>query len=138
MVPASPLVIQAFLHRAAVDIEVVALAACIIDRLSNRFAMNWRRECPLVGRDLVSAEDQLAPRGDYHDSGKDLFLRPEIIALASLMLAAKVLDDKEGNLVNTNDLLDPTSLRRPLLPQPAQHHRTSDSMRARLPDPAAL
>ncbi|KAH0559799.1 hypothetical protein GP486_003687 [Trichoglossum hirsutum] len=94
MVPASPLVIQAFLHRAAVDMEVVALAACIIDRLSNRFAMSWRRECSLIGRDLVSAEDPLTPHGDYHDSGEDLFLRPEMIVLASLMVATKFLDDK--------------------------------------------
>jgi hypothetical protein len=118
VVPASPLVIQSFLHRAAAEMEVVALAACIIDGLSNRFALNWRRECPLTSGDPA--------RADRHGFEEDLFPRPEIVALASLMLAAKVLDDRvrpfpraryyhrlsEGGkfAVYPNDLLGPASL----------------------------
>ncbi|KAI9765339.1 MAG: hypothetical protein M1840_007419 [Geoglossum simile] len=95
VVPASPLIIQAFLHRAAVEVEVVALAACIIDRLSNKFALNWRRECPLVCRDPVSIEGPfVSVHGDCHGSEEDPFPRPEIVALASLMLAVKFLDDR--------------------------------------------
>ncbi|KAI9783822.1 MAG: hypothetical protein M1839_003158 [Geoglossum umbratile] len=95
VVPASPLIIQAFLHRAAVELEVVALTACVIDRLSNKFALKWRRECPLVRRDPVSIEYPFtSAHGDCHGSEGDPFPRPEIVALASLMLAAKFLDDR--------------------------------------------
>jgi hypothetical protein len=95
VVPASPLIIQAFLHRAAVELEVVALTACVIDRLSNKFALKWRRECPLVRRDPVSIEYPFtSAHGDCHGSEGDSFPRPEIVALASLMLAAKFLDDR--------------------------------------------
>ena len=62
----------------------MALAVCILDSLNSRFALAWRRSCPLSSRDIRKAS-QL-----HIDS-----VRPEVIILAALVIAVKFLDDQE-------------------------------------------
>lgn len=76
-------IIQGFLERANLPIEIVAFAACILDALSQRFASSWRTET--------------LPQQD----GFNFSLRPqasvssEVITLSALCLAHGFLSDRD-------------------------------------------
>ncbi|KFY29972.1 hypothetical protein V493_02184 [Pseudogymnoascus sp. VKM F-4281 (FW-2241)] len=75
----SPTLTHTLLTHANLPLETIALAACILDSLTSRFATLWRRSLPLSS---LPAESQ------HIDS-----VRPEVIILAALMIAHKFLDD---------------------------------------------
>jgi hypothetical protein len=88
------------LVRADLPLDTIALAVCIMDSLSSRFPLNWRLVCPLAHHEASTghakrhtipaspvAESQL--RNQLHIDS----VNPEVIILASLMIAVKFLED---------------------------------------------
>jgi hypothetical protein len=65
------------LSRANLPIEILALSVCILDSLNSRFALSWRKGLPLKGHSLQRIDD----------------INPELIALCSVIIAHKFLDD---------------------------------------------
>ncbi|UKZ73693.1 hypothetical protein TrVFT333_001343 [Trichoderma virens FT-333] len=74
--------VQAMLSRADLSMEMLALAVCILDSLDTKFARTWRLSCPL--------SCPLHPDDLHIDS-----VRPEIIILAALVIAAKFTQDPQ-------------------------------------------
>lgn len=81
MTPSIPTV-QAILTRASLPVEIIALAACILDSLDSRLARTWRLGCPLS---TPSSSSSPEPHIDN--------VCPEILVLAALILSAQFLDD---------------------------------------------
>jgi hypothetical protein len=79
--------VHALLVRAELPLPTIALAAIILDSLNSRFALSWRRSCPLSAS---SASPEL-PKS-HIDS-----IRPELVILASLIISVKFLDDQENS-----------------------------------------
>ncbi|KFX94250.1 hypothetical protein O988_06406 [Pseudogymnoascus sp. VKM F-3808] len=75
----SPSLTHSLLTHANLPMETLALAACILDSLTPRFATLWRRSLPL----------HALPETSQHIDT----VRPEVIILAALMIAHKFLDD---------------------------------------------
>jgi hypothetical protein len=69
-------------------LETVALAVCILDSLNSRFALQWRKSCPLI-KSLSKAEAE--PVVDQHVDS----IHPELLILSALILAVKFLDDAQ-------------------------------------------
>lgn len=82
-------VVHAILTRADLPLEIVAMAVCILDSLNSRFALQWRKSCPLVKTVFKStwADDETV-KEQHIDS-----IQPELIVLSALVLAVKFLDD---------------------------------------------
>lgn len=76
--------VHAILTRAALPVEILALAACILDSLNSRFALTWRRGCPLNTPTAPCAPPQEPHIDNVH---------PEILVLSALILGAQFLDD---------------------------------------------
>ncbi|KAF6831166.1 hypothetical protein CMUS01_07444 [Colletotrichum musicola] len=100
--PSVPLV-QAMLSRSGLPLETIALAVCILDSLNSKFALSWRLQCPLL---LEGA----FPSNKRHTLGHSPLLdrrrqqqmhidsvRPELIILAALVIAAKFTDDSQDS-----------------------------------------
>jgi len=79
--------VHAILTRANLPLEIVALAVCILDSLSSRFALSWRQACPLA----TTHDDLFLQRSKQHIDS----IHPEIIVLSALILAVKFLDDTQ-------------------------------------------
>ena len=75
------------LARADLPLETIALAVCILDSLNARFALSFRRHCPLTPPPYTSEFSQISPHIDA--------IHPELLILAALILAVKFLDDAE-------------------------------------------
>ncbi|KAI9054903.1 hypothetical protein LZ554_002047 [Drepanopeziza brunnea f. sp. 'monogermtubi'] len=91
--PSVPLV-HAILTRAALPLETLALAVCILDSLTSRFALSWRKSLPLTVHHLPPAfgtTNSLVPIAEQHTDA----VQPEIIVLCALILAVKFLDDEQ-------------------------------------------
>ena len=99
MATASVPLVQAMLARAALPIETVALAVCILDSLNASFARIWRLACPLLpGWPTISKRHTLPPalpeerpREQWHIDS----VSPELIILAALVIAAKFTQDPQ-------------------------------------------
>jgi len=76
--------VHEILARANLPAEIIALAVCILDSLNSKFSQNWRQFCPLA-RGL---EKGTATSAFHIDA-----VRPEVIVLASLIVAVKFLED---------------------------------------------
>lgn len=85
--------IHNFLLRSDLPLEIIGLAACILDALSSRFAPAWRKACsPTTGN------SGLTNRLRYSAScchGQSASLEPEVAVLSALSLAAAYLDDSQ-------------------------------------------
>lgn len=83
---------HAILTRADLPLETIALAVCILDSLNSRFALQWRKNCPLVTKLVPSSfwAEPLRIEGQHIDS-----IHPELIVLSALILAVKFLDDAQ-------------------------------------------
>jgi hypothetical protein len=98
------------LSRADLSIEVLALAVCILDSLDTKFARTWRLSCPLscplrpddldsptaaspslIKRHSLPSTPRDAPHRQLHIDS----VRPEIIILAALIIAAKFTHDPQ-------------------------------------------
>ncbi|OIW31958.1 hypothetical protein CONLIGDRAFT_557181, partial [Coniochaeta ligniaria NRRL 30616] len=78
--------VHEILTRANLPSETVALAVCILDSLNSKFSHNWRLSCPLACLEGTSAPARHArPHIDA--------VCPEVIVLASLIVAVKFLED---------------------------------------------
>lgn len=84
LITPSTTAVHAILTRAALPIEILALAACILDSLTTRFALTWRLSCPL--NTPVSAS---APPQQRHIDN----VNPELIVLSAMILSSQFLDD---------------------------------------------
>lgn len=106
-VPSHDLV-QAMLSRAQLPIETVALAVCILDSLDAKFARTWRLSCPLTDPAITPATTPptTSSSSKRHTMPPELLsssfhrqqlhidaVRPELIVLAALVIAAKFTDD---------------------------------------------
>jgi hypothetical protein len=102
--PSVPLV-HDMLLRADLPLETIALAVCILDSLSSRFSLNWRLLCPLAQRDSVDNASKrhtfsVSPAvGQRPTKCNQLHIdcvNPEVIILASLVIAVKFLEDRHA------------------------------------------
>ncbi|KOS18102.1 hypothetical protein ESCO_002875 [Escovopsis weberi] len=112
--------VQALLTRAHLPIETIALAVCLLDSLDAKFARKWRLTCPLENPSSAAASLQ-APSASSASSPSSPIVtpvhpglhkrhtlplpprslrplhidsvRPEIIVLAALVIAAKFTQD---------------------------------------------
>ncbi|CZT43674.1 uncharacterized protein RSE6_03745 [Rhynchosporium secalis] len=95
--PSVPLVHQ-ILTRANVPLETIALAVCILDSLNSRFALQWRKGCPLSIPDSLPGSFSpilgSATSPQHIDS-----IHPELISLSALILAVKFLDDEQQHTI---------------------------------------
>jgi hypothetical protein len=97
--------VQSILDSANLPLPTIALAVCILDSLNSRFALSWRHKLLETATESSSGQgtsrkegvstnplicNQLLPDLQYIDT-----IRPEIIALTSLTIAIKFLDDFE-------------------------------------------
>ncbi|KAI3400571.1 hypothetical protein diail_2773 [Diaporthe ilicicola] len=89
---ASPSVsrVQAIVTRAALPLETIALAVCILDSLDSKFSRKWRMDLPLGAassskRHTISAASSLATHIDL--------VSPELIILTALVIAFKFTED---------------------------------------------
>ncbi|KAL7820940.1 hypothetical protein V8C26DRAFT_391994 [Trichoderma gracile] len=102
--------VQAMLSRAELSMEVLALAVCVLDSLDTKFARTWRLSCPLscpLSTDDVdspaAASPSLSKRHSLPPRPRDVpqrqlhidSVRPEIIILAALVIAAKFTQDPQ-------------------------------------------
>jgi hypothetical protein len=81
-------IVHSLLLRAELPLPTIALAVCVLDSLNSRFALSWRRSCPLPCP--LTPFDGLPSQPLHIDS-----VRPEVIVLAALIIAVKFLDDHE-------------------------------------------
>lgn len=82
--------VQAIITRAALPLETIALAVCILDSLDSKFSRKWRMELPLGAassskRHTISAASSLATHIDL--------VKPELIILTALVIAFKFTED---------------------------------------------
>ncbi|KAI9683399.1 MAG: hypothetical protein M1829_005471 [Trizodia sp. TS-e1964] len=89
--------IHELLRRANVPKETIALAACILDSLSSRFASTWRRICSCTTSYNYKPSRALSqpPTCSASPLSREtsLWYNPEIIVLAAIMVSVKFLDD---------------------------------------------
>lgn len=82
--------VQAIITRAALPLETIALAVCILDSLDSKFSRKWRMDLPLgpaqsSKRHTISAASSLATHIDL--------VKPELIILTALVIAFKFTED---------------------------------------------
>jgi hypothetical protein len=83
--------VHAILTRADLPLETIALAVCILDSLNSRFALQWRKNCPLVQNVYSSTWTDADTTSMQHIDS----VHPEIIVLSALVLAVKFCDDAQ-------------------------------------------
>lgn len=97
------------LSRAALPMDTIALAVCILDSLNRKFSMSWRLSCPLTAtpsqRPGFNKRHTLPPEAhaglagyEAHDEPERLHIDdifPEVIILAALVVAAKFVEDSQ-------------------------------------------
>lgn len=89
-------VVHEILTRADLPLETIALAVCILDSLDSKFSLSWRLVCPLVPYDSLSSNSKrytIPATILAHDELHIDSVRPELIILASLVIAVKFLED---------------------------------------------
>lgn len=82
--------VQAIITRAALPLETIALAVCILDSLDSKFSRKWRMDLPLGAtssskRHTISAASSLITHIDL--------VSPEVIILTALVIAFKFTED---------------------------------------------
>ncbi|KAK4146833.1 uncharacterized protein C8A04DRAFT_9477 [Dichotomopilus funicola] len=89
--------VHEMLVRAELPTDIVALAVCILDSLSSKFALNWRLACPLAQHEPTSGSTKRHtiqassfPTAQLHIDS----VNPEVIVLGALVIAFKFQDDK--------------------------------------------
>jgi hypothetical protein len=89
---ASVPLVHAILTRADLPLETIALAVCILDSLNSRFALQWRKGCPLKASYVSTSiwGDDGRIEKQHIDS-----IHPELIVLSALILSVKFLDDAQ-------------------------------------------
>lgn len=94
MTPSVPLV-QALLSRTDLQLEAIALAACILDSLNSKFALSWRLQCPLIPDLQASPSKRHSLAGPFLQQGQLHIdsVQPELIILSALVIAAKYTSD---------------------------------------------
>ena len=85
--------IHNFLFRAELPLEILGLAACILDALGSRFALEWRKACSSTARTLSLLNCSWKKTSFHHDTKTSV--EPEIVVLSALSLAAGYLDDNQ-------------------------------------------
>ncbi|KAH8838932.1 hypothetical protein MCOR27_001219 [Pyricularia oryzae] len=99
--PSVPIV-HAILTRSDLPLHTVALAVCIMDSLGSKFPRAWRTSCPLMP---MGPDSDFDVDPDYTHTNGHMEQRtrlqhidsvsPELIVLASLVIAAKFTDDSQ-------------------------------------------
>ncbi|KAK8159649.1 hypothetical protein IWX90DRAFT_306746 [Phyllosticta citrichinensis] len=103
--------ITAYLERTHLPLQVLGLAACILDALSMRFAKRWREalvsasgpdsaSLPVPAASLPSPPASPVPvtTGPFLGAAVASSAEPELLVLAALALAASYLDDSHVSL----------------------------------------
>ncbi|PSS00637.1 hypothetical protein BD289DRAFT_360898 [Coniella lustricola] len=83
--------VQTILRRAALPLETIALAVCILDSLDSKFSRKWRVTLPL-------ATPALSKRHTISSAAASLIthidsVSPELVILSALVIAFKFTDD---------------------------------------------
>ncbi|KAH8784772.1 hypothetical protein F5882DRAFT_428438 [Hyaloscypha sp. PMI_1271] len=84
--------VHAIITRANLPLETIALAVSILDSLNSRFALQWRKGCPLVTQHMPCSFGNLDERVEEQHIDSIL---PELIVLSALILAVKFSDDAQ-------------------------------------------
>ncbi|KAJ4390577.1 hypothetical protein N0V93_004173 [Gnomoniopsis smithogilvyi] len=91
MAPSTPLV-QTILSRAALPLETIALAVCILDSLDAKFSRKFRMSLPLATTSLPSKRHTITSAASSLITHIDS-VAPELIILTALVIAFKFTDD---------------------------------------------
>lgn len=92
----STTIVHDILTRANLPLEAVALAVCVLDSLDTKFSRNWRLACPLTPRrssPTYTKRHTIPSLTLMNDRPHIDLIRPELIILASLVIAVKFLED---------------------------------------------
>jgi hypothetical protein len=89
---ASVPLVHAIITRANLPLETIALAVCILDSLNSRFALQWRKGCPLVTQHMPCSFGNIDEKVEQQHIDSVL---PELIVLSALILAVKFVDDAQ-------------------------------------------
>jgi len=88
--------VHEMLVRADLPLDTIALAVCILDSLNSRFSLNWRLMCPLARWEVPTdhAKRHTIPASPIGLNQLHIdCVKPEVIVLASLIIAVKFLVD---------------------------------------------
>ncbi|KAM7217538.1 hypothetical protein V8F06_007048 [Rhypophila decipiens] len=88
--------VHEMLNLADLPLDTIALAVCILDSLNSRFSLNWRLMCPLGQQETTAeqAKRHTLPASPLPDRQLHIdCVNPEVIILASLIIAVKFLED---------------------------------------------
>lgn len=93
--------VQTILTRAALPLETIALAVCILDSLDSKFARKWRVSLPLAATTTTMTTTGAAALSKRHtitSAAASLIthidsVRPELVVLGALVVAAKFTED---------------------------------------------
>ncbi|KAK3318453.1 hypothetical protein B0H66DRAFT_238383 [Apodospora peruviana] len=91
--------VHEMLTHADLPLGTIALAVCILDSLNYRFSLNWRLVCPLAQRESSNEplKRHTLPASPMVDRQLHIdCVNPEVIILASLMIAVKFQDDSSS------------------------------------------
>lgn len=89
--PSVPLV-QTIITRAALPLETIALAVCILDSLDAKFSRKWRMTLPLAARTATNKRHTITSAAASLITHIDS-VRPELVILAALIIAFKFTED---------------------------------------------
>ncbi|KAK0715812.1 hypothetical protein B0H67DRAFT_490354 [Lasiosphaeris hirsuta] len=100
LAPPSVALVHEILTSADLPLGTIALAVCILDSLSSKFSLNWRLLCPLAQREGSITEHSkrhtfsVSPVAGGGCSQLHIdCVNPEVIILASVVIAVKFLED---------------------------------------------
>ncbi|KAI0165600.1 hypothetical protein GGR57DRAFT_448046 [Xylariaceae sp. FL1272] len=85
-------IVQNILLRANLSMDIIALAVCILDSLDAKFSRNWRISFPLNIQGHSTSKRHTMPSIPVRP-GHISSVSPEVIILASLIIARKFVDD---------------------------------------------
>ncbi|KAK3487784.1 uncharacterized protein B0T23DRAFT_398466 [Neurospora hispaniola] len=94
--------VHELLRRTGLKLDEIALAVCVLDSISSKFALNWRLRCPPSRREgstTSNEQQQQSKRYTLPAAASQLHIdcvKPEVIVLGALIIAVKFLEDSHA------------------------------------------
>ncbi|EAA32578.2 hypothetical protein GE21DRAFT_5821 [Neurospora crassa] len=94
--------VHELLTRTGLKLDEIALAVCVLDSISSKFALNWRLRCPPSRREgstTSNEQQQQSKRYTLPAAASQVHIdcvKPEVIVLGALIIAVKFLEDSHA------------------------------------------
>lgn len=94
--------VHELLTRTGLKLDEIALAVCVLDSISSKFALNWRLRCPPSRREgstTSNEQQQQSKRYTLPAAASQVHIdcvKPEVIILGALIIAVKFLEDSHA------------------------------------------